>query len=82
MSEQTSATDAQQAHDDKMVEEYASRDVPMVDATKAKADAAIATRCVTEHVEDKKPTAKRSRDSDDRDAPSTRKSPRRSDKSR
>ncbi|KAJ2839564.1 splicing factor [Coemansia sp. 'formosensis'] len=82
MSEQTSATDAQQAHDDKMVEEYASRDVPMVDATKAKADAAIATRCVTEHVEDKKPTAKRTRDSDDRDAPSTRKSPRRSDKSR
>ncbi|KAJ2877675.1 hypothetical protein H4R27_006117, partial [Coemansia aciculifera] len=84
MSEQNSTSDAQQAHGDRMVEEYASQDVPMLDATatKTKSDAASATPIVTDHVEErkveeKKPTAKRSRDSDDRDARSTRKSPRR-----
>ncbi|KAJ2421701.1 splicing factor [Coemansia sp. RSA 2531] len=79
MSEQNSTADVQQVHGDKMVEEYGSQDVPMLDATatKTKSDAASATPIVTDHVEEKKPTAKRSRDSDDRDTRSNRKSPRR-----
>ncbi|KAJ2014691.1 Phosphatidylinositol-3-phosphatase SAC1 [Coemansia sp. S610] len=75
MSEPTSASDMQQEGGDRMVEEHASRDEPMLDTTttRAKSDAANATLSVSDPVdvskpEDKKPTGKRSRDSDDRDA--------------